>query len=160
MIKLDKLDIRILRALQKNGRISNLELAESIGLSPSPCARRVKQLEDSGIIAGQVTLLNASKLDLKLTALIQISMDRHTPDRFEIFENKVRGFPEVVECLLITGQSADYQLKVVVPDMEYYQEFLLNKITRIEGVTDVHSSFMLREVVNTTELPLQHIQQG
>lgn len=160
MIKLDKLDIRILRALQKNGRISNLELAESIGLSPSPCARRVKQLEDSGIIAGQVTLLNASKLDLKLTALIQISMDRHTPDRFEIFENKVRSFPEVVECLLITGQSADYQLKVVVPDMEYYQEFLLNKVTRIEGVTDVHSSFMLREVVNTTELPLQHIQQS
>lgn len=160
MVKLDKLDIRILRALQKNGRISNLELAESIGLSPSPCARRVKQLEDSGIIAGQVTLLNASKLDLKLTALIQISMDRHTPDRFEIFENRVQGFPEVVECLLITGQSADYQLKVVVPDMEYYQEFLLNKITRIEGVTDVHSSFMLREVVNTTELPLQHIQQG
>jgi Lrp/AsnC family leucine-responsive transcriptional regulator len=160
MIKLDKLDIRILRALQKNGRISNLELAESVGLSPSPCARRVKHLEDSGIIAGQVTLLNASKLDLKLTALIQISMDRHTPDRFEIFENKVRSFPEVVECLLITGQSADYQLKVIVPDMEYYQEFLLNKITRIEGVTDVHSSFMLREVLNTTELPLQHILQS
>ncbi len=160
MIKLDKLDIRILRALQKNGCISNLELAESVGLSPSPCARRVKHLEDSGIIAGQVTLLNASKLDLKLTALIQISMDRHTPDRFEIFENKVRSFPEVVECLLITGQSADYQLKVIVPDMEYYQEFLLNKITRIEGVTDVHSSFMLREVLNTTELPLQHILQS
>lgn len=160
MLKLDKLDIRILRELQKNGRISNLELAENIGLSPSPCARRVKQLEDSGIIAGTVTLLNASKLDLKLTALIQISMDRHTPDRFEIFESKVRSFPEVVECLLITGQSADYQLKVVVPDMEYYQEFLLNKITRIDGVSDVHSSFMLREVVNTTELPLQHILQA
>jgi len=158
MIKLDKLDVRILRELQKNGRISNLELAEKVGLSPSPCARRVKQLEDSGIIAGTATLLNASKLDLKLTALIQISMDRHTPDRFEIFESKVKSFPEVVECLLITGQSADYQLKVMVPDMEYYQEFLLNKITRIEGVSDVHSSFMLREVLNTTELPLQHIR--
>jgi len=158
MIKLDKLDVRILRELQKNGRISNLELAEKVGLSPSPCARRVKQLEDSGIIAGTATLLNASKLDLKLTALIQISMDRHTPDRFEIFESKVKTFPEVIECLLITGQSADYQLKVMVPDMEYYQEFLLNKITRIEGVSDVHSSFMLREVLNTTELPLQHIR--
>jgi len=155
---LDKLDTRILHELQRNGAITNLELADKIGLSPSPCARRVKQLEDAGIIEGQVTILNASKLDLKLTALIQISMDRHTPDRFEIFEQRVKNFPEVVECLLITGQSADYQLKVVVPDMECYQEFLLNKITRIEGVTDVHSSFILREVQNTTELPLNHIK--
>jgi len=154
---LDKLDKRILQALQRDGSITNLELAEQIGLSPSPCARRVKQLEEAGIISKQVTLLSASQLDLKLTALIQISMDRHTPDRFEVFEAQVRSYPEVIECLLITGQSADYQLKVVVPDMECYQEFLLNKITRIEGVTDVHSSFMLREVINTTELPLDHI---
>ncbi len=157
MTQLDKLDQRILAALQQDGAITNLELAEQIGLSPSPCARRVKQLEEAGIIRRRVTLLNASKLDLKLTALIQISMDRHTPDRFEIFEQAVSGYEEVVECLLITGQSADYQLKVMVPDMEYYQEFLLNKITRIEGVSDVHSSFMLREVINTTELPLKHI---
>ena len=154
---LDKLDKRILQALQRDGSITNLELAEQIGLSPSPCARRVKQLEEAGIINKQVTLLNASQLDLKLTALIQISMDRHTPDRFEVFEKQVRSYPEVIECLLITGQSADYQLKVVVPDMECYQEFLLSKITRIEGVTDVHSSFILREVINTTELPLNHI---
>ena len=137
-----------------------MELADKIGLSPSPCARRVKQLEDTGIIEGQVTLLNASKPGLKLTALIQISMDRHTPDRFDVFEDKVKGYPEVIECILITGQSADYQLKVVVPDMEYYQEFLLNKITRIEGVSDVHSSFMLREVINSTALPLNYIQNN
>ena len=154
---LDKLDKRILQALQRDGSITNLELAEHIGLSPSPCARRVKQLEEAGIISKQVTLLSASQLDLKLTALIQISMDRHTPDRFEVFEAQVRSYPEVIECLLITGQSADYQLKGVVPDMECYQEFLLSKITRIKGVTDVHSSFMLREVINTTELPLNHI---
>lgn len=157
---LDKLDIRILQELQNNGAITNLELADKIGLSPSPCARRVKQLQDAGIIKGQAILLEASSLELKLTALIQISMDRHTPDRFEKFEATVRGFPEVVECLLITGQSADYQLKVVVPDMEYYQAFLLNKITRIEGVSDVHSSFMLREVINTTRLPLEHLRRG
>ena len=157
-MRLDKLDKRILQELQRNGAITNLELAEKIGLSPSPCARRVKQLQDSGSIKHQVTLLDASKLELKLIALIQISMDRHTPDRFEIFEEKVRSFPEVTEGLLITGQSADYQLKVFVPDMEYYQEFLLNKITKIEGVTDVHSSFILREVLSTTELPLTHIQ--
>jgi len=157
-MKLDRLDKRILREIQRDGTITNLELAERIGLSPSPCARRVKQLEDVGIILGRVTLLDPKKLDLKLTALIQISMDRHTPDRFEKFEEQIRSYAEVTECLLITGQSADYQLKVVVPDMEYYQEFLLNKITRIEGVTDVHSSFMLREVQNTTALPLDHIK--
>jgi len=157
-MKLDRLDKRILREIQRDGTITNLELAERIGLSPSPCARRVKQLEGAGIILGRVTLLDPGKLDLKLTALIQISMDRHTPDRFEKFEEKIRSYAEVTECLLITGQSADYQLKVVVPDMEYYQEFLLNKITRIEGVTDVHSSFMLREVQNTTALPLDHIE--
>ncbi|MGB1747900.1 MAG: Lrp/AsnC family transcriptional regulator [Pseudohongiellaceae bacterium] len=159
-MKLDRLDKRILREIQRDGTITNLELAERIGLSPSPCARRVKQLEDAGIILGRVTLLDPKKLDLKLTALIQISMDRHTPDRFEKFEEQIRSYAEVTECLLITGQSADYQLKVVVPDMEYYQEFLLNKITRIEGVTDVHSSFMLREVQNTTALPLDHIESS
>lgn len=158
-MQFDKMDIRILRELQRDGAITNLELAEKVGLSPSPCARRVKQLEESGVIRGEATLLSASKLNLKLTALIQISMDRHTPDRFEKFEARVACYPEVIECLLITGQSADYQLKVVVPDMEYYQEFLLNKITRIEGVSDVHSSFMLREVINTTQLPLEHLLQ-
>ena len=85
---LDKLDKRILQELQSNGSITNLELADKIGLSPTPCARRVKQLEEGGIIERQVTLLNASRLDLKLTALIQISMDRHTPDRFEVFEDR------------------------------------------------------------------------
>ena len=154
---LDRQDKRILATLQQDGSVTNLELAEKIGLSPSPCARRVKQLEEAGFISRKVTLLNANKLNLKLTALIQISMDKHTPDRFELFENEVSQYPEVMECLLITGQSADYQLKVVVADMETYQEFLLNKITRIQGVSDVHSSFILREVINSTELPLEHL---
>ena len=154
---LDRQDKRILATLQQDGSVTNLELAERIGLSPSPCARRVKQLEEAGFINKKVTLLNANKLNLKLTALIQISMDKHTPDRFELFEKEVSQYPEVMECLLITGQSADYQLKVVVADMETYQEFLLNKITRIQGVSDVHSSFILREVINSTELPLEHL---
>ena len=154
---LDGQDKRILATLQQDGSVTNLELAEKIGLSPSPCARRVKQLEEAGFINRKVTLLNANKLNLKLTALIQISMDKHTPDRFELFEKEVSQYPEVMECLLITGQSADYQLKVVVADMETYQEFLLNKITRIQGVSDVHSSFILREVINSTELPLEHL---
>ena len=156
-MQLDKLDRRILRHLQQDGSITNLELAQRIGLSATPCARRVKQLEDAGVIVRKVTLLDPNKLDLKLTALIQIAMDRHTPERFEVFEQAVSDCPEVIECLLITGQAADYLLKVVIPDMDYYQEFLLNKITRIPGVSDVHSSFVLRKVVSTTELPLEHI---
>lgn len=152
--KLDRTDKRILTELQKNGRISNLELADAIGLSPSPCLRRVKQLEDSGIIEGYTALLNASRLSLKLMALIQINMDKHTPDRFEHFENMVKSYPEVLECLLIAGQSADYLLKIAVQDMEVYQDFLLNKITKIPGVTDVHSSFVLRQVISTTRLPV------
>ncbi len=156
-MQLDRTDKRILAQIQKNGRISNLELADAIGLSPSPCLRRVKQLEESGIIEGYTALLSASKLGLKLIALIQINMDKHTPDRFEHFENTIKSCPEVLECLLIAGQSADYLLKIAVQDMEVYQDFLLNKITKIPGVTDVHSSFVLRQVISTTRLPIENV---
>lgn len=114
-------------------------------------------MQDEGLIQGQVIILNAAQLGLKLSALVQVSMDRHTPDRFERFEAEIKKYTQVVECLLITGQSADYQLKVIVPDMDFYQEFLLNILTRIEGVADVHSSFILRKVLDTTALPLQHL---
>ena len=154
MVKLDRTDRRILAELQKNGNISNLELAEKIGLSPSPCSRRVKALTESGIIGRTVTLLNAKQLGLSLTALIHISMDKHTPERFDVFEKAIKAFPEVLECLLITGSEADYLLKVVVQDMDSYQQFLLGKLTRVEGVSGVQSSFVMRFVVNTTELPL------
>jgi Lrp/AsnC family leucine-responsive transcriptional regulator len=156
-MNLDKMDKRILDEMQKNARISNLELADKIGLSPSPCSRRVKQLEDDGLIDRHVTLLNQSKLGLKLIALIQVSMDLHTPERFAAFEAQVQSYPEVLECYLITGQAADYLLKVIVPDMEYYQDFLLGKLTRINGVSGVQSSFVLRKAVDSTVLPLGHL---
>jgi Lrp/AsnC family leucine-responsive transcriptional regulator len=156
-VKLDRTDRKILQAMQDNARISNLELAEAVGLSPTPCSRRVKRLEDSGIIRGHVTLLNQAMLGLKLTAYIGISMDRHTPDRFEAFETEVGKYPEVMDCSVVTGQASDYLLKAVVPDMEYYEKFLLGKLTRIPGVTGVHSSFELRRVVQKTMLPLEHI---
>jgi len=156
-MKLDRTDRRILEAMQINGRISNLELAELVDLSPTPCSRRVKRLEESGLIENHVSLLNQSMLGLKLTAFIGITMDRHTPDRFEAFEEKVSEFAEVMECSVVTGQAADYLLKAVVPDMEYYEKFLLGKLTRIPGVAGVHSSFELRRVVHRTALPLAHI---
>ncbi len=158
-MKLDRTDRRILQTMQTKGNISNLELADLIGLSPTPCSRRVKRLEESGIINAHVCLLNQPMLGLKITAYIGISMDRHTPDRFEEFEAKVGDFPEVMECSVVTGQSADYLLKAVVPDMEYYEKFLLGKLTRIAGVAGVHSSFELRRVVYKTALPLEHIHQ-
>lgn len=156
-VKLDRTDRRILAALQKDSSISNQDLAEQVGLSPSPCSRRVKQLEDEGYIQGYVARLNQSKLGLKLTAYIQVALDRHTPDRFLEFDRIVNSCPEIVECCLVTGQSADYTMKVIVPDMEAFQVFILDTITQIPGVTAVHSSFVMRKVVDSTEVSLQHL---
>lgn len=158
--QLDRLDRRILERLQADARISNLDLAESIGLSPTPCARRVKRLEESGLIRGHVTLLDQGRLGLDLTAFISISMDRHTPDRFEAFEEAVADYPEVVECSVVTGQNSDYLIQAVVPDMTYYERFLLGRLTRIPGVTGVQSSFVLRRVIQRTALPLDHTSEA
>lgn len=154
---LDKFDKYILALLQKDASLSNLELAERVGLSPSPCLRRVQKLEAMGVITGRRALLSPKALGLGLTVMIQISVDRHTPERFEQFEAAVSSYDEVQQCYLITGQSADYLLKVVVPDMDRYQDFLLNKLTRIEGVSGVHSSFVMRRVIDTTALPLHYL---
>jgi Lrp/AsnC family leucine-responsive transcriptional regulator len=104
---------------------------------------------------GHVTLLNPEALGLDLTAIIGISMDRHTPDRFEDFEKAIISMPEVIECSIVTGQAADFLLKVVVKDMHHYEKFLLGHLTRVTGVTGVHSSFVLRHLVKKTELPVE-----
>ncbi len=153
-MEIDRYDRQILTILQRDGRISNQELADRIGLSPSPCLRRVRALEESGLIGGYRALLDAKALGLTLMVLIQISMDRHTPERFGSFEAAIAEIPEVMECLLITGQAADYQLKVAVKDLDAYQELLLKRITGIPGVSGVHSSFVLRRVVDKTAYPL------
>ncbi|HXS16051.1 MAG TPA: Lrp/AsnC family transcriptional regulator [Polyangiaceae bacterium] len=151
---LDSIDRHILELLQKDARISNHDLARLVGLSDTPCARRVKRLEDEGIIVGQVALLDPDKLGLKLTAMVSISMDRHTPDRFETFERTIARMPEVLECSLVTGQSADFLLKVIVRDMQHYERFLLGQLTKVKGVSGVHSSFVLRQFRTTTALPV------
>lgn len=153
----DNIDIRILKEIQQDSSLTNQELAERVGLSPSPCLRRVKALEESGIINKSVTLLNQRKLGLTLTVFIHISMDRHTPDRFDVFENTLSSYPEVKSLRLVTGQSADYLVEAVVEDMDKYQELLLGRITRIPGVTDIQSSFLLRNVIDRTSLPLDHL---
>lgn len=154
-LTLDRYDRQILEILQRDGRISNQELADQVGLSPSPCLRRVRALEEKGLILDYRAIVDARKLGHNLMAIILISMDRHTPERFANFDRIVGELPEVLECLLITGQDADYQLKVVVSDMDGYQRLLLDKITRIEGVSGVHSSFVMRQVINKTALPIR-----
>ena len=159
MIKFDRYDFRILEELQRDGRISNQSLADRIGLSASPCLRRVKALEDSGLISGYHAKIDLKKAGLSLMALVHISMARHTAEQFEAFEQAISTLPEVLECLLITGQDADYQLKVVVRDMDSYQDLLLNKITRIEGVAGVHTSFVLRQAVEQRGVPLNELNR-
>ena len=126
--------------------MSNLELAESVNLSPTPCARRVKQLEDAGVITGYSVTTDPRKLGYQLSVYIAISMDKHTAERFSNFEKKLREFPEVVSCSIVTGRSEDYLIKALVKDMAHYEEFLLHRLNRIEGIAQVHTSFELREV--------------
>ncbi|MDR3159653.1 MAG: Lrp/AsnC family transcriptional regulator [Zoogloeaceae bacterium] len=151
---LDRYDCGILEILQQEGRISNQDLAARIGLSAAPCLRRVRALEEAGVIRGYHALLDAQKLGFSLMALIHIAMDTHTPERFAGLEAAAQKIPEIIECLLITGQDADYQLKVVVADMESYRALLLDRVTRIPGVTGVHTSFVLRRAVDKTALPM------
>lgn len=154
MIPLDSIDYKILQVLQLDAGISNLELAERVNLSPSPCARRVKQLEDAGVIERRVALLSPKALGLGLTVYIMVALERHTRDQFALFEAEILLIDEVVECSLITGQSADYLLKVMVPDLDYFQRFLLDRLTRIEVIREVNSSFVLRSPIAKTQLPL------
>jgi Lrp/AsnC family leucine-responsive transcriptional regulator len=154
MLDLDRIDRKILEQLQNNARITNLQLADKVGLSPTPCLRRVKRLEDSGVIDRHVTLLNADALGLGLTAYVGVSMDRPTPDRFEAFEKSIVDLPEVLECSIVTGQEADFLLKVIVRDMKHYEQFLLGRLAKLTGVTGVHTSFVLRKLVSKTQLPI------
>ena len=143
---IDDIDKQLLRLLQTQARMSITELAERVNLSATPCARRIKRLEDANIITGYYTKTDAQKLGYPLAVFIAISMDRHTAERFEHFERRVQSFEEVVSCSIVTGRTEDYLIKVIVRDMAHYEEFLLHRLNRIEGVAQVHTSFELREV--------------
>lgn len=146
--EIDSIDRQILVLLQQDARMSITDIAEAVHLSATPCARRIKRLEQSGIITGYHTEVNPQKLGYSLAIYIAVSMDRHTAERFAQFEDKIQSFDEVVSCSIVTGRSEDYLLKVVVRDMAHYEEFLLHRLNRIEGVSQVHTSFELREVFN------------
>lgn len=143
---IDETDRRLLCLLQTEARMSITELAERVNLSATPCARRIKRLEDTGVITGYHTKTDAQKLGYPLAVFIAVSMDRHTAERFDQFERKVQSFEEVISCSIVTGRTEDYLIKVRVRDMAHYEEFLLHRLNRIEGVAQVHTSFELREV--------------
>jgi len=150
---MDEIDIRILAALQENARMTNTELADSVGLSAAPCLRRVRALEQSGVIRKHVTLVDPAAVRLGVTVFVQISLDLQVDNRLDLFERALANRPEVLECYLMTGDS-DYLLRVVVPDVQAYERFLKDTLTRIEGVAGIKSSFALREVRYSTALPL------
>ena len=158
-LKLDEIDFAVLRHLQEHARISNVELADRVGLSPAPCLRRVQALERAGVIRKYVALVNPHAVSQAVTLFVQISLDLQIGGRLETFETRIMQRPEVLECYLMTGDSDDL-LRVVVPDVAAYERFLKEALTRIDGVVGIKSSFALRQVKYSTALPLpdQHAQ--
>lgn len=152
-IHLDKIDYSILEVMQEHARISNVELADLVGLSPAPCLRRVQALEKNGVIRKYVALLDPNAVSRGVTVFVQISLDLQVDSRLEAVQHAVLTRPEVLECYLMTG-DADYLIRVVVPDVAAYERFLKDFLTRVEGVAGIKSSFALRQVKYSTALPL------
>lgn len=150
---MDQIDKKILRALQQNGKLQNNELAQLVGLSASPCLRRVKQLEDDGVIDRYVALLNPQKIDLGLTVFARIWLKGQDAETVNAFVEAIQNMPEVVECHLMAG-DCDFFLRIVVRDLEDYRRFQIHHLTQISSVQNVKTEIPLQSVKKTTELPL------
>jgi Lrp/AsnC family leucine-responsive transcriptional regulator len=150
---LDKIDLAILDQLQTSGRMTNQELADLVGLSPSPCLRRIRQLENQGVITGYGALIDPDKIGLSVMAFVRVRLHQQNDKGITVFESAVMTFPEVMECYLMSGE-ADYNLRVLVGSLYEFEEFLREKLTKIESVSEVKSSFALRHVVYKTAIPL------
>ena len=151
---IDTIDYRILNELQANGKLSNVELATRVHLSPSACLARVRRLEDTGIISRYVTLLDANAAGLPISVFIQIRLERQVEMSLEKFEACMNDYPEVMECYLMTGDS-DYLIRVVVADIQTIEKFIVNELSKIPGVANIKSSFALKQVKYKTALPLR-----
>lgn len=155
-MKLDGIDRRILAALQQDGRAANVEVAARAGLSPSPCLRRVRQLEDAGIIKGYHAELSRQGIGLGLTVFVGVKVERHHDDTAAAFRTAILALPEVVSCHLVSGE-ADFLLQVVLPDLAAYERFLLGVLLKLPGVTDIRSNFAIQTVKDNAPLPLDHL---
>jgi Lrp/AsnC family transcriptional regulator, leucine-responsive regulatory protein len=151
--QLDEIDRKILVLLQANARVANIELAEKVGLSPSPCLRRVRELEERGVVRRYVTLLDPTRVGLPVSVFVNVTLDRQIEPALERFEAAILKRPEVMECYLMTGDF-DYLLRVVTADLSAYERFLVENLTRVPGVASIRSSFALKQVKYSTALPL------
>jgi Lrp/AsnC family leucine-responsive transcriptional regulator len=152
----DRVDVRILSLLQADGRLSNVDLAQQVALSPSPCLRRVRQLEESGFIRAYVALLDPKRVGLGLQAYVSVTLDKRREAAVQAFHHAIQAAPEVISCVALTGEM-DYLLQVVAEDLEHFSRFLMDRLLRLEGVANVKSSFVLKSVKETTQLPLTQV---
>ena len=155
-MSLDRYDAAILDQLQKDGRLPIVELAEHVGLSSTPCARRVKQMEQAGIIQGYTAVIDPGQLGLKVQAFVQVRLSRHTDENIEQFRRAVDNMEEVVSCHAMTG-AYDLLLQVVVPDLEQLSNVVLKKLMNIRAVRDVHSSIVLNTIKRSSRVPVRHL---
>ena len=152
--RLDRTDKRILRELQANGRISNVELARRVNLSATPCLERVRRLEQAGYIRDYVAVLDPQKIDASLLLYVEVTLDRTTPEVFERFKEAIAAHPEVQECHMVAG-GFDYLIKVRVPDMRAYRSFLGEGLTAAPGVRETHTYVVMEEIKETTEIAIR-----
>ena len=150
---LNKIDLKILSHLQNNARLTNVELSEHIHLSQSPCLRRVRNMESSGIIKGYVALVDQNAVGLPVSVFVNVRLEKQIERALEKFEEIVQDWSEVMECYLMTGDS-DYLLRVVASDLAAYERFLMDKLTCVPGVASINSSFALKQVTYKTALPI------
>jgi Lrp/AsnC family leucine-responsive transcriptional regulator len=153
---LDAIDCRIIAALQADGRLSNVELADRVGLSPSPCLRRVKRLEREWYIEAYRATLQRSRVGLGFTVFVEVKIEGHANERAEAFQEAIVAMPEIVACHLVSG-AADYLLEVVVPDLEHYQRFLVDKLLSLPVVREVRSNIAIQTLKAGGPLPLDHL---
>ena len=151
---LDEIDRRILAVLQNNARVANVDLARQVGVSTSPCWRRVRELEETGVISRYVTLVDPVALGLQVNIFVQVTLEKQIEAALEQFERAVLARPEVMECYLMTG-DADYHLRGGVEDLSAYERCLMDQLTRVQGIANIRSSFALKQVKYTTALPLE-----
>lgn len=152
----DRIDRAIMEILQTNAKLSNVELAQAVGLSPAPCLRRVQALEEKGVIQGYVALLNMRSVKLGVETFIQVQMNSQIKSILDVFENTVKRFPGVLECHVLTGDW-DYLLHVVAEDLDAIQVFLQDNLSQIPGVMRIKTSFAVRRVIKRDALPLNHL---
>lgn len=156
-MKLDRFDAKILDALQRDGRLSVVDLAELIGLSPTPCARRIKALESEGAIEGYAAVLNPARVGLAVLAIVQVKLSEHTDETVARFEREIELMDEVTKCLAMTG-SYDFILEVYGKDLEALSNVVLKKLVRVPNVRDMQSSVVLQTIKRTARIPLAHLQ--